>query len=237
MDISYQTQERRMLITGAGSGVGAAVARAFAGTHELVLSGRRRERLEATAAAAGRGEIAVHDVAIDDARHLRERIGPVTDLVLAAGLNVPQRAWGDHDMRDFRRIVDTNLSGVADVVSAFLPDLRRTGGTVVVVSSLSAWTTSPAAGIAYRASKTALRSLTESLNEQEAHHGVRACHLCPGDIDSGFLDHRPAPPPADARRSMLSPEDVARTVRFVIDSPAHVRIDELVVSPLGSIPR
>jgi NADP-dependent 3-hydroxy acid dehydrogenase YdfG len=232
---------RRALITGAGSGTGAATAIALAATHELVLVGRRRDRLEATAdrvtAAGGTAEIAELDVARGDAGSLLETVGPVTDLVLAAGLNRPRRTWDDHDRQEFRNIVFTNLIGVADVITAFLPGLRRAGGTVVVVSSLSAWTTSPGAGVAYRASKMALRAVTESLNEQEFAHGVRATHLCPGDIDTDFVSQRPAPPTPEQRRAMLSPDDVARAVVFVLASPPHVRIDELVISPLGAVER
>ena len=101
------------------------------------------------------------------------------------------------------------------------------------MSSYSAWRFSPGAGVAYAASKTALTSVCQTLNAEEARHGVRACHLCPGDVDTDFLRLRPQVPDADARAVMLSPEDVARTVLFVLDSPAHVRIDELVVSPVS----
>jgi NADP-dependent 3-hydroxy acid dehydrogenase YdfG len=182
-------------------------------------------------------EVAEFDVSSGGAPSLLERVGPVADLVLAAGLNTPQRAWADQRMSEFRDVVSTNLLGVVGVVDAALPGLRASGGTVVVVSTIAAWTTSPGSGVAYRASKRALRGITESLNEQEAAHGVRACHLCPGDIDTDFLDRRPAPPASDARTRMLSAEDVARAAVFVLDSPAHVRIDELVISPLGGIAR
>jgi len=62
---------------------------------------------------------------------------------------------------------------------------------------------------------------------------VRACHLCPGDVDTDFLLQRPNVPDADARSVMLSAQDVARAVQFVLDAPPHVRIDELVISPVA----
>ncbi|MDO9396966.1 MAG: hypothetical protein Q7T71_10510, partial [Herbiconiux sp.] len=55
--------------------------------------------------------------------------------------------------------------------------------------------------------------------------------------DTDFLDHRPAPPSAALRRAMLSPADVARVVAFVLASPPHVRLDEIVVTPSGAAPR
>ena len=102
-----------------------------------------------------------------------------------------------------------------------------------MVSSYAAWRFSPHSGVAYAASKTALMSLCATLNEQEATSGVRACHLCPGDVDSDFLALRPNVPDEDARAEMLTPEDVARAVLFVLQSPPHVRIDELVISPVS----
>ncbi|PZE34517.1 SDR family oxidoreductase [Curtobacterium sp. MCPF17_031] len=66
-----------------------------------------------------------------------------------------------------------------------------------------------------------------------AHHGVRATHLCPGDVATDFLDQRPSVPDAAARAVMLTPEDVSRAVGFVLSAPAHVRIDELVLSPVS----
>ena len=120
------------------------------------------------------------------------------------------------------------------LIDVVLPGLRaRGGGQIVVVSSYSAWRFSPHAGVAYTASKTALAAICASLNAQEAGSGIRACHLCPGDVDTDFLALRPQAPDAEARQVMLSPDDVARAVLFVLNSPPHVRIDELVISPVS----
>jgi NADP-dependent 3-hydroxy acid dehydrogenase YdfG len=158
----------------------------------------------------------------------------VTDLVLAAGLNAPNRYWNDQALSDFESIVATNLTAVARVIDTALPGMRaRGGGQIVVVSSYSAWRFSPHAGVAYSASKTALAAICQSLNAQEAEHGVRACHLCPGDVDTDFLDLRPQVPDEESRRAMLSPADVAAAVLFVLEVPAHMRVDELVISPVS----
>jgi NADP-dependent 3-hydroxy acid dehydrogenase YdfG len=234
---------RVLWVTGAGSGMGRAAAVAAAGLGwRVALSGRRPDRLEETAqlvAGAG-GEPLVlpmdtrDPAAIRDGHAtLRQRWGPVTDLVLSAGRNMPARYWRDQSIEEFTAVVETNLTGVAAMVDAVLPDLRESAASqVVVVSSYSGWRFSPHSGVAYAASKTALSSLCAMLNEQEAAHGVRACHLCPGDVDSDFLELRPNVPDADARARMLTPDDVARAVLFVLEAPSHVRIDELVISPV-----
>ncbi len=236
--------DRVLWVTGAGSGMGRAAAVA-AGSEgwRVALSGRRADRLEETAGLVDRAggsslvlPLDTRDVDAVTRGHaaIAERWGRVTDLVLSAGLNMPARYWRDQSIADFTDVVATNLTGVAAVVDAVLPDLRDSaGGHVVVVSSYAAWRFSPHSGVAYAASKTALVALCATLNEQEAPHGVRACHLCPGEVDSDFLDLRPNVPDQDARAQMLTPDDVARAVLFVLQSPPHVRIDELVISPVA----
>ncbi len=236
---------RVLWVTGAGSGMGRAASVA-AGRRgwRVALSGRRADPLEETADLITRagGEALVLPLDASDPTAIQrghgvvaERWGAVTDLVLAAGLNVPQRYWRDQSLDDFAAVVATNLTGVTATLDTALPDLRAAegGGVAVVVSSYSAWRFSPHSGVAYTASKTALGALCASLNEQEAGFGVRACHLCPGDVDSDFLALRPNVPDAAARASMLTPDDVARAVLFVLESPPHVRVDELVLSPVA----
>ncbi|WP_069711882.1 SDR family oxidoreductase [Curtobacterium sp. ER1/6] len=229
--------------TGGGSGMGAASAVAAARDGwTVVLSGRRPDRLEQVAdavrAAGGNATVLPLDVTDADAvvaarDRVLERHGRIDGLVLAAGLNTPARRWADQSLADVRAVLDTNTTAVVTVVDAALPALRASGGVVVVVSSYAGWSFQPGAGVAYSASKTALGSIVRTLNQQEAEHGVRATHLCPGDVATDFLDQRPEVPDAAARQRMLQPEDVGRTVAFVLGSPAHVRIDELVLSPVS----
>ncbi|MBT1610993.1 SDR family NAD(P)-dependent oxidoreductase [Curtobacterium flaccumfaciens pv. poinsettiae] len=230
-------------VTGGGSGMGAAGAEAAARDGwTVVLSGRRADRLEQVAGAiratGGTADVLPLDAndpaAVAAARDVvLERHGRLDGLLLAAGLNAPRRRWDDQSLTDFRAIVDTNLTAAVTVVDAALPALRSSGGVVVVVSSYAGWSFQSGAGVAYSASKTALGSVVRSLNQQEAEHGVRATHLCPGDVATDFLDQRPEVPDAAARQRMLQPEDVGRTVAFVLGAPAHVRVDELVLSPVS----
>ena len=235
--------ERVVWVTGAGSGMGrATTVSAAACGWRVAVTGRRGAALEEAArqVADGGGEALVAPADVRDpaeveraAESIERRWGRLDALVLAAGLNVPHRTWGDQRLDDFRAVVDTNLVAVANTIDAALPALRRSHGVVVVVSSYSAWRFSPGAGVAYSASKAALASLCQTLNAEEATHGVRGCHLFPGDVDTDFLLHRPNVPDAEARSVMLSSEDVARAVQFVLDAPPHVRIDELVISPVA----
>ncbi|MGY5765415.1 SDR family oxidoreductase [Brachybacterium sp. DNPG3] len=234
---------RTLWVTGGGSGMGraSALAAARAGW-TVVVSGRRRAALEEVVAAieadGGRALAIPLDArdrtAVADAvAQIVERCGGLDAAVLSAGLNAPRRRWDDQDLDEVEAIIATNLTAIAVAVDAALPHLRRRGGVVVAISSYAGWSFQPGAGVAYSASKTAVGSLLRTLNQQEAGHGVRACHLCPGDVATDFLDQRPEVPDAEARAVMLDPADVGRAVAFVLDSPPHVRIDELVISPVA----
>ncbi|GAA1441546.1 SDR family oxidoreductase [Leifsonia poae] len=241
---SEATETRKVVwITGAGSGMGraAAIEAAKAGWR-VALTGRRSAALEETAAAVrtlpGHPEALIvtadvtDDSDIESARdRILERWGRIDGLVLAAGLNSPRRRWSDQDLPAFDDIVSVNLVAPAHVVAAALPALREARGVVVFVSSYAAWAFNPIAGVAYSASKSGLSALSRTLNAQEAESGVRACHLCPGDVNTDFLELRPQVPDDAARAAMLQPDEVARAIQFVLDAPGHVRYDELVISP------
>jgi len=241
MSTTGHDSSRVAWITGAGSGIGEAVARRAASAGwTVVLSGRRAEQLDRVAAAvASEGGTALAvplDVTDPDAvatahAAVTERFARVDALVLAAGLNSPRRSWADQRMSDFERIVETNLTAPVQMIDVVLPQLRAAGGVVVLVSSYAAWSPGPGAGVAYSASKRALGEVARTLNAEEAASGVRACHLCPGEVATDFLDQRPQVPDTDARALMLVPDDVASAVQFVLDAPPHVRVDELVISP------
>ena len=230
-----------MWITGAGSGMGRAAAKAVAQGNRVVLSGRRSQALDQTASlvrnAGGEALVLPLDVsdgcAIDAAyTEITETWGTITRLVLAAGLNHPNRSWHNQAMTDFEAIVDTNLTGVARVIHATLPGMRMVGdGVVVIISSYAGWHLSSSPGVAYSASKVALSALASTLNSQEARHGIRTTLLCPGDVDTDFLRLRPELPDSSARSHMLTADDIGRTVAFIFDSPPHVVVNELVISP------
>ncbi|MCP1415573.1 SDR family oxidoreductase [Paenarthrobacter sp. A20] len=231
-------------VVGGGSGMGraAAVVAAQKGWN-VAVTGRRADAVSETASlirTAGGDALEVPADARDEASlsEAHKRIvghwGPVTAVVLAAGLNAPARTWGDQNIGEFAAIIDTNLTSVARVIDLVLPGMRAQGqGNIVVVSSRAAWRFSPGSGVAYMTSKTGLSALVASLNDQEGANGIKACHLCPGDVDTDFLSMRPEVPDAGQRSKMLSAEDIARSVQFILDSPQHVRIDELALSPIG----
>ena len=226
------------VITGAGSGVGAATALALAEQGwRIALVGRRREVLEAVAAKITGALVVPCDIADADAvaamgvRVLGE-FGNVEVLVNAAGTNAPRRALEVLTLEDYRAMMDTNLNGAYYCVQAFLPQMRARGsGTIVNIVSDAGKAASPKAGPGYVMSKFGLAGLTQAINAEERGHGVRACAIFPGDIDTPLLARRPVPPDEAARARMMQPEDIAACALLAINLPPRVIVEEMLVRP------
>jgi NAD(P)-dependent dehydrogenase (short-subunit alcohol dehydrogenase family) len=234
---------KNAVVTGAGSGVGRAVALALAKRHWTVaLLGRREAALRQTVELAGEEEresLWVYPCDIGDELAVREtgarildRFSAVEVLVNAAGINVPKRSLAELSSADYRRMIDTNLNGAYYCTQAFLGVMRQRGsGTIVHIVSDAGKLASPKAGPSYVMSKFGLAGLTQSINAEERSNGIRACAIFPGDIDTPLLDSRPQPPPSEARSRMLRPEDVAECVMLAIEMPSRAVIEELVIRP------
>lgn len=234
--------EKTALVTGAGSGVGRAVALALAGEGwRVALIGRRPETLRETAQLAGKNAanlLPFHCDIGDSAavekmsRDVVAQIGTVEVLVNAAGTNVPRRSLEELSAADYRQILDANLNGPYYCVQALLPAMRaRKSGTIINIVSDAAKQASAKAGPAYVISKFGLAGFTQSINAEERANGIRACAVFPGDIDTPLLERRPSPPTSEARERMLQPEDVAACVLLAIHLPPRAIVEEILVRP------
>jgi len=163
------------------------------------------------------------------------RFGGVDILINAAGTNTKQRTLDDLSPEQWERVIDINLSGVFHCTQAFLPLLKQQRGIVVTIASTAALRATPGGGTAYCASKRALISLNESINAEQGKYGVRACVICPGEVDTPLIEKRPVLPSAERRAAMLKPDDIADTVHFIVTRPPHVTISDLVIWPSAQI--
>ena len=226
--------EKTIIVTGAGSGVGRAVAIRFAKEGWTVaLVGRRREPLEETARLAS-GSTRVCPCDVGDSGSVKtvvESLGGLDALVNSAGINIPERSWDVVSAEDYISVLATNLNGAFNFIKASLPSLRERRGTVVNINSEAGRRATAKAGVAYVTSKFALAGMTESLLAEERENGVRAVSIFPGDINTPLLDKRPKPPPADIRTSMVQPEDIADCVWLAVNLPGRACIEELVIRP------
>lgn len=233
---------RTAVITGAGSGVGRAIALKLAQQEwRVAIVGRHAETLQETVRLAGahasRFTVHVCDVGDPDAvaamgKRVLAEFGAVEVLVNSAGTNAPKRALEVLSLDDYHAMMAANLNGAYYCVQAFLPQMRTRGsGTIINIVSDAGKSASPKAGPAYVMSKFGLAGLTQSINAEERARGVRACAIFPGDIDTPLLEKRPQPPDATARARMLHAEDVAECAWFCIHMPAHAIVEELLVRP------
>jgi len=160
------------------------------------------------------------------------RHGRIDILVNCAGTNVPKRFFKDLSAADWDSVVAVNLNGALYCTLAVLPSMRkRRDGLVIHVASYFARYQSYVGGAAYNASKQALCALVHQINIEEGMHGIRGCAIHPGETVTPLQKARPKPPSAEDQARMLKMEDVGRVVRFVAESPAHVCVNEIVVSP------
>ena len=233
---------KNAVVTGAGSGVGQAVALALVKQGwRVAVVGRRAESLRETVELAGADKDTLFacpcDIGSSDAvaqlgRDVLAKFGSVEAVVNAAGTNAPKRALEVLSLEDYRAMMDTNLNGAYYITQAFLPAMRaQKSGTIVHIVSDAGKQASPKAGPAYVMSKFGLAGLTQSINAEERGNGVRACAIFPGDIDTPLLDKRPSPPPAEARAKMMRAEDIAECVLLAINLPSRAIIEELIVRP------
>lgn len=230
------------VITGAGSGVGRAIALQLAQqSWRIALIGRRVEPLQETAKISGLAteDFLVAPCDIGDSSAVAEmgkqvltRFGEIEVLVNAAGTNVPRRLLNVLSLEDYHKMINTNLNGAYYCVQAFLPQMRaRKSGTIINIVSDAGKQASSKAGPAYVMSKFGLAGLNQSINSEERANGIRACAIFPGDIDTPLLNKRPEPPGTEARAKMMHPEDVANCALFCINSPSHVIVEEMLVRP------
>jgi NADP-dependent 3-hydroxy acid dehydrogenase YdfG len=229
-------------ITGAGSGIGLAGAKALAAEGStVILSGRRAGILEEEVAVIeknnGRAETQPLDVSdahavarVADA--IVKRHGRIDILVNSAGTNTKNRFWTDQTMDGWDQVIRINLDGTFYCTKAVLGYMQKPPeGLVINVSSWAGIHNSSVVGPAYNSSKHAVVSLTETLNMEECQNGIRACAICPGEVDTPIMERRPVPPPPEDRARMLKAEDLGRAICWVAQQPNHVCINEIIISP------
>ena len=225
-------------ITGAGTGIGegSAVALAEAGMH-VVLSGRRREKLEEVAQRCfGKASVELLDVADKDAvakvaARIIETHGRIDVLVASAGINVKERNWHNVSVEDWDQVVRIDLDGAFYCCKAVLPTMKSQGeGLIVNISSWAGKHVHILTGPAYTAAKHAMNAMNESINMEAGIFGVRACAVCPGEVATPILDNRPIPVSAEDRSKMVQPEDCGELIRFLAQLPNHVCINDVTIS-------
>lgn len=229
------------VVTGAGTGIGRAVAETFAREGAAVaLLGRREEKLREVAVRLPGDRVltCACDVSSRDQvdgvfARIRDRLGVVNLLVNNAGINTVVRDLSRIDPSDWDLVVAVNLTGAFNCIRAVLPGMQELGGGVIInVSSIAGKRASKVAGVAYVASKHGMVGLTHSTNLEEGVHGIRSTVIFPGEVDTPILDVRPEPVSRERRERILRSEDVAACALLVAGLPPRACVPEIVITPM-----
>lgn len=232
-------------VTGAGSGIGEAAALALsAAGATVVLTGRRMEPLEATAArikdAGGiasieQGDLTAPMTATAITARIKTSFARLDILVNNAGINISRRRWDQLTPDSIEAVIDGNLSAAFYCAAAALPLMRANrDGVLIHTASWAGKFINPVSGGAYTAAKHAVVAMSQSINMEEYVNGIRSTALLPAEVATPILDARPIPPDAEARAIMLQPGDLGELILFIATRPATVCINEVVISPTAN---
>jgi NADP-dependent 3-hydroxy acid dehydrogenase YdfG len=235
MPVSVKDQV--VLVVGASSGIGRAIALQFAAEGARVMaSARREDRLLHLRQEHPAIDTAVADASILEhmtglAHHTRATLGPVDIMVYATGNNVPDRSMARLNPAIWDMMVGVNLNGAYYITQALLPAMReRKSGHLIYISSISG-IMPDVSGAAYQAAKRGMLGLSHAIRVEEKENGIRTCVVCPGLVDTEILDRRPVKPPPETLAKALQPEDVAEIVLSIAKLPARCAVPEVQILP------
>lgn len=234
------------LITGGGTGIGAAVAKALAADgYRVAITGRRQGRLDevvAEIAVAGGTALAVAgDVSLEAdvfaaVADCVAKFGRLDVVINAAGVN---EAGGiaDLSLEQWRKVIEINLWGTILTTKAALPHLQAAGGGDII--NISSTSGRRAAGLfaSYSTSKHGVNGFTESIRQELGGQNIRVCVIEPGATESEISDSISDPNWAAAIKSHVSKdgamkaEDIADAVRFILALPRRANVSQILIRP------
>src|SRR5271170_3299903 len=207
-----------VLVVGASSGIGRAIAIHFAREGATVMaSARRQDRLQML-----QNELTARTV---------EQFEKIDILVYASGTNTPDRAMTRMSDKTWDEVIGVNLNGAYYATRAVLPAMRdRKNGHLIYIASISG-IVPDLSGAAYQASKRGMLGLAHAIRVEEKENGIRTCVVCPGLVDTEILEKRPVKPPPEMLAKALQAEDVAEAVLFVAKLPPRAVVPEMQLMP------
>jgi NADP-dependent 3-hydroxy acid dehydrogenase YdfG len=229
-------------VTGAGTGIGEAAALALSEEGAtVVLTGRRSEPLERLAArihqAGGTAHVQAGDL-MDAAtpqrigEFIKTTLGRLDILVNNAGLNIRERHWSQLTPAGIDQLVGGNLTSALYCVTVALPIMRaQKDGLIIHTASMAGRFIGGLSGPIYTAAKHGVVAMSHTINMEECDNGIRSTAMLPGEVATPILDQRPIPVTPEQRARLVQPEDCGDLVRYIACLPAHVCINEVMITP------
>jgi NADP-dependent 3-hydroxy acid dehydrogenase YdfG len=236
---AYDNGRPVAIVTGAGSGIGAATAKLLAAQgFRVICAGRRTDRVTAVATSIDGVAVTCDVTSDDDVAALAAAAGPrVTVLVNNAGGALGVQTVAEGDVEQWRTMYETNVLGTLKVTKAVLPALVAAEGIVVNVGSIAGHLVYEG-GAGYTAAKHGLTALTETLRLELWDQPVRVCEIAPGMVATEEFslvrfggDRARADAVYAGVPGPLVADDVADAIVWMATRPRHVNVDLLVLKP------
>ncbi|AWE56805.1 hypothetical protein CSC51_0179 [Staphylococcus aureus] len=222
------------LVTGAGSGIGEAIATLL---HEegakVVLAGRNKDKLQNVANQLAQDSVKVvpTDVTkkeeVDELIKIAQQTFGGLDIVINSAGRMLSSKITDYQVDEWDSMIDVNIKGTLYTAQAALPTmLEQSSGHLINIASISGFEVTKSSTI-YSATKVAVHTITQGLEKELAKTGVKVTSISPGMVDTAITA---AYNPTD--RKKLEPQDIAEAVLYALTQPKHVNVNEITVRPV-----
>lgn len=222
------------LVTGAGSGIGEAIATLL---HEegakVVLAGRNKDKLQNVANQLAQDSVKVvpTDVTkkeeVDELIKIAQQTFGGLDIVINSAGQMLSSKITDYQVDEWDSMIDVNIKGTLYTAQAALPTmLEQSSGHLINIASISSFEVTKSSTI-YSATKVAVHTITQGLEKELAKTGVKVTSISPGMVDTAITA---AYNPTD--RKKLEPQDIAEAVLYALTQPKHVNVNEITVRPV-----
>lgn len=222
------------VVTGAGSGIGEAIATLL---HEegakVVLAGRNKDKLQNVANQLAQDSVKVvpTDVTkkeeVDELIKIAQQTFGGLDIVIHSAGQMLSSKITDYQVDEWDSMIDVNIKGTLYTAQAALPTmLEQSSGHLINIASISGFEVTKSSTI-YSATKAAVHTITQGLEKELAKTGVKVTSISPGMVDTAITA---AYNPSD--RKKLDPQDIAEAVLYALTQPSHVNVNEITVRPV-----
>lgn len=222
------------VVTGAGSGIGEAIATLL---HEegakVVLAGRNKDKLQNVANQLAQDSVKVvpTDVTrkeeVDELIKIAQQTFGGLDIVINSAGQMLSSKITDYQVDEWDSMIDVNIKGTLYTAQAALPTmLEQSSGHLINIASISGFEVTKSSTI-YSATKAAVHTITQGLEKELAKTGVKVTSISPGMVDTAITA---AYNPTD--RKKLEPQDIAEAVLYALTQPKHVNVNEITVRPV-----
>lgn len=222
------------VVTGAGSGIGEAIATLL---HEegvkVILAGRNKDKLQNVANQLAQDSVKVvsTDVTkkeeVDELIKIAQQTFGGLDIVINSAGQMLSSKITDYQVDEWDSMIDVNIKGTLYTAQAALPTmLEQSSGHLINIASISGFEVTKSSTI-YSATKAAVHTITQGLEKELAKTGVKVTSISPGMVDTAITA---AYNPSD--RKKLDPQDIAEAVLYALTQPSHVNVNEITVRPV-----